>query len=131
MNHCTQIVLYHSAARHAKISNGRQGDMAERIGFISTRFAGSDGVSLESAKWAAVLHGYNHSIFWYAGRLDRPAEASMCVPEAFFAHPENEWIDHRGQLLPDSRPRRTPRMVDTFRRPAAHLRLGLGSRLVA
>lgn len=69
--------------------------MAERIGFISTRFAGSDGVSLESAKWAAVLHGYNHSIFWYAGRLDRPAEASMCVPEAFFAHPENEWISQR------------------------------------
>lgn len=69
--------------------------MAERIGFISTRFAGSDGVSLESAKWAEVLRGYHHDIFWYAGRLDRPSEESMCVPEAFFAHPENEWISRR------------------------------------
>jgi lactate dehydrogenase-like 2-hydroxyacid dehydrogenase len=26
-----------------------------RVGFISTRFAGTDGVSLEAAKWAEVL----------------------------------------------------------------------------
>ena len=29
--------------------------MSKKIGFISTRFAGSDGVSLESSKWAEVL----------------------------------------------------------------------------
>lgn len=69
--------------------------MAQRIGFVSTRFCGSDGVSLESAKWANVLEGYNHSCFWYAGRLDRADETSFCVPEAFFAHPENEWINRR------------------------------------
>jgi hypothetical protein len=28
---------------------------SRRIGFISTRFAGTDGVSLETAKWATVL----------------------------------------------------------------------------
>jgi len=26
-----------------------------RVGFVSTRFSGTDGVSLESAKWAEVL----------------------------------------------------------------------------
>lgn len=61
----------------------------QRIGFVSTRFAGMDGVSLESAKWAAVLQQDDHQIFWYGGRLDRPAENSYCVPEAFFGHPEN------------------------------------------
>ncbi len=67
----------------------------QRIGFVSTRFAGMDGVSLESAKWAEVLRQDEHQVFWYAGRLDRPAGFSYCVPEAFFGHPENIWINER------------------------------------
>ncbi len=67
----------------------------QRIGFVSTRFAGTDGVSLESVKWAEVLAADQHECFWYAGRIDHPAERSMCVPEAFFTHPENMWIDAR------------------------------------
>ena len=67
--------------------------MSERIGFISTRFAGIDGVSLESAKWAQVLWDYKHLSFWYGGLLHRAPEASMTVPESFFGHPENEWIN--------------------------------------
>lgn len=63
------------------------------IGFVSTRFAGTDGVSLESLKWATVLEEDKHRCFWYAGRLDKPEETSMCVPEAFFTHPENIWIN--------------------------------------
>ncbi|BCO09651.1 glycosyl transferase [Desulfolithobacter dissulfuricans] len=69
--------------------------MSERIGFISTRFAGTDGVSLESAKWAEVLWQDKHLSFWYAGVLDRGRDVSMCVPEAYFGHPENEWINRR------------------------------------
>lgn len=65
----------------------------QRIGFISTRFAGTDGVSLESAKWAEALADDRHESFWYSGRSDRPPEISMCVPEANFAHPENVWIN--------------------------------------
>ena len=42
----------------------------QRIGFVSTRFAGTDGVSLEAAKWSAVLEGDGHECFWYAGELD-------------------------------------------------------------
>lgn len=66
-----------------------------RIGFVSTRFAGTDGVSLESAKWAKILQDDTHACFWYAGRLDRPADISLCVPEANFSHPENVWINER------------------------------------
>jgi len=66
-----------------------------RIGFVSTRFAGTDGVSLESLKWADVLKEMGHEVFWFSGRSDRSDETSMCVPEAFFGHPENEWIAER------------------------------------
>ncbi len=69
--------------------------MSERIGFISTRFAGLDGVSLESAKWAEFLWDFGHESFWYAGRLDRSPEISHCIPEAYFNHPEVEWINQR------------------------------------
>lgn len=40
------------------------------IGFISTRLAGTDGVSLETAKLAAVLRQMGHEIFYCAGELD-------------------------------------------------------------
>jgi glycosyltransferase involved in cell wall biosynthesis len=66
------------------------------IGFISTRFAGQDGVSLESAKWAEVLwEDWGHVNYWYSGRNDRHPDFSFCVPEAHFGFPENEWINQR------------------------------------
>jgi mannosylglucosylglycerate synthase len=68
---------------------------AKNIGFISTRFAGTDGVTLESAKWAQVLWDDKNVSYWYAGRLDRHRDISMCVPEAFFGHSENQWINER------------------------------------
>ena len=69
--------------------------MPERIGFVSTRFAGTDGVSLESAKWAEVLWDHRHTSFWYGGLLDRSPEVSLCIPESFFGHSENAWINER------------------------------------
>lgn len=60
----------------------------KRIGFISTRFRGTDGVTLEARKWAQILQGMDHSCFWMAGELDAPAEVSHAVPLAFFGHPE-------------------------------------------
>jgi glycosyltransferase involved in cell wall biosynthesis len=59
-----------------------------RIGFISTRFEGTDGVSLETAKWALVFEEMGHTCFYFAGKCDRPDEVSYVVPEAFFHHPE-------------------------------------------
>ena len=59
------------------------------IGFVSTRFAGTDGVSLEATKWADVLAGFGHQAYWFAGIVDKPPQISMVVPEAFFNTPEN------------------------------------------
>jgi glycosyltransferase involved in cell wall biosynthesis len=63
------------------------------IGFVGTRFAGTDGVSLESAKWAEVLWDHRHVSYWYAGKLDRSPDISMHVPHAYFGHPDIEWIN--------------------------------------
>ena len=57
-------------------------------GFVSTRLAGTDGVSLETAKWADVFRGAGFSCFYFAGELDRPGERSYLLPEAHFKHPE-------------------------------------------
>jgi glycosyltransferase involved in cell wall biosynthesis len=58
------------------------------VGFVSTRFAGTDGVSLETAKWADVFEGVGFSCFYFAGELDRPPETSFLVEEAHFQHPQ-------------------------------------------
>jgi len=60
------------------------------IGFISTRFAGNEGVSLETEKWAEVLDEIGHHCFYFAGECDRNPEMSMIVPEAHYLHPEIE-----------------------------------------
>ena len=58
------------------------------IGFISTRLSGTDGVSLEAAKWCEVLEEDGFNCFFVAGELDRPADKSVLVPEMNFNHPE-------------------------------------------
>ena len=77
----------------------------QHIGFVSTRFSGTDGVSLESSKWAQILWDYHHVSYWYAGKLDRDPAISMEVPEASFRHPEvlaiNEQVFGRRTRSPD------------------------------
>jgi glycosyltransferase involved in cell wall biosynthesis len=68
---------------------------AQNIGFVGTRFAGTDGVSLESAKWAQILWDHRHVSHWFAGELDRDPGFSMHVPHAYFGHPDIEWINRR------------------------------------
>ena len=58
------------------------------VGFISTRFAGTDGVSLETAKWADVFERVGFTSYYFAGELDRPPECSFLVEEAHFQHPD-------------------------------------------
>jgi glycosyltransferase involved in cell wall biosynthesis len=67
--------------------------MGKNIGFISTRFAGTDGVTLEASKWAQVFRQMGHQCFWFAGELDKSPERSMLIPEAFFQHEKNRWIN--------------------------------------
>ncbi len=64
--------------------NNRQ----SRIGFVSTRLAGTDGVSLETVKWSNILTGLGHECFYFAGESDWPEERTYLVPEAHFEHPE-------------------------------------------
>lgn len=59
-----------------------------RLGFISTRIAGTDGVSLETEKWAEVFEREGFECFYFAGELDRPPEVSMLYEKAHFKHPE-------------------------------------------
>src|SRR5262249_744725 len=65
------------------------------IGFISTRLAGTDGVTLETIKWAKACQSLGHSVFYCAGQLDPELKPSMLVPEAHFTHPEIVAIQQR------------------------------------
>jgi len=60
----------------------------KRIGFVSTRFHGTDGVTLEARKWALILESMGHECFWMAGLLDTPSAVSHETPLAFFNHPQ-------------------------------------------
>lgn len=65
-----------------------------RIGFVSTRLAGTDGVSLEVVKWVEVLGELGHQCFFLAGELDWPLERSYLAHEAHFNHSEVVAINH-------------------------------------
>lgn len=58
-----------------------------RIGFVATRLAGTDGVSLETMKWVSLLQTLKHECFCFAGESDWLAERTLLVPEAHFNHP--------------------------------------------
>ncbi|WP_119069862.1 glycosyltransferase family 4 protein [Aggregatilinea lenta] len=59
-----------------------------RIGFVATRIAGVDGVSLEILKIAAILRDLGHGSFYLAGELGAFAQPGMEVPAFHFKHPE-------------------------------------------
>ena len=69
--------------------------MTKNVGFVSTRFAGTDGVTLEAGKWAEVFEENGTRCFWFAGDLDREPESSLLVAEAHFQNPQNKWINER------------------------------------
>lgn len=58
------------------------------FGFVSTRLAGTDGVSLEAKKWAELLRRKGCDVYFMAGKLDTPARQSHLAETAFFDHPE-------------------------------------------
>jgi len=57
-----------------------------RIGFISTRLNGTDGVSLEVEKWARVLRRMGHDLFYCAGELGGYASGGTLIPQLHFDH---------------------------------------------
>jgi len=69
-----------------KVMEGPSQLSSHRIGFVGTRFTGTDGVSLETRKWAEVLKRLGQEVYYFAGVSDQPQEISFVVPEAHFLH---------------------------------------------
>lgn len=67
---------------------------SHRIGFVSTRFNSTDGVSLETRKWAQVLENLGQSVYYFAGQSDQPKEISFIVSEAHFLHKDVQEISN-------------------------------------
>lgn len=67
----------------------------KRVGFISTRIAGTDGVSLELEKWADAFDSMGLDCYYIAGELDRPSEKCFLIEEASFNHPKVKEITSR------------------------------------
>lgn len=64
-----------------------------KLGMISTRFGGFDGVSLESAKVAEALRADGHEFAWFAGELGDEFRPGSVVPAAHFATEENRRLE--------------------------------------
>lgn len=66
----------------------------QKVGIISTRLAGTDGVSLETAKWVKALESLGYECCYFAGESEWPAERTYLLPEAHFNHPEIDSLNH-------------------------------------
>ncbi len=89
-----------------------------RVGLISTRFAGLDGVSLEAAKLVPVIREAGHDIAWFAGELGDEFQPGLEVPAAHFGGEDNAALQGRafGSDIPD------PALATEIRARAATLK---------
>ncbi len=92
------------------------------IGFISTRLAGTDGVSLETAKLADVVRQFKHKAYFCAGELDSHLQG-LADPMLHFADSVAQSLHDRAfferetavTLLPDIQ-----RRAEMLKRPLRH-----------
>jgi len=84
------------------------------FGFVSTRLSGTDGVSLETAKWVDVLRQHGCSSSFMAGLLDTDPARSHLAPKAFFKHPEIEAIQ-RALFVEKTRTRAVTRRINQLK----------------
>lgn len=99
-----------------------------RIGFVSTRLKGTDGVSLEVEKWAKVLRHLGHEVFFCAGELGGYASEGALIPLLHFQHPQILALNERafgGGAAPDAR------LFEDIRRLAAEIKPPLRQFLLA
>ena len=104
---------------------GRRAGAVPRSGArgVATRFAGTDGVSLEAEKWAQELRAMGHDVYYFAGVLERPPDKSMAVPEAYFGHADVAAISEVVfEPAGSGRPASTSRAIDEL---TAHLKAAL------
>ena len=69
--------------------------MQKNVGFVSFRIAGTDGVSLEIAKWADVFERNGWTCYYFAEELDTPAERSFVSKYAHFKNPVIDEINKK------------------------------------
>lgn len=89
-----------------------------RVAFVSTRIAGTDGVSLEIEKWARVLERNGVECYYIAGELDRPDERCVLIKEAHFSYPEVLEVSRRAFDAEI----RTPELTDDIMKLARSIR---------
>lgn len=87
---------------------------AKRIGFISFRFAGTDGVTLETFKWVEVLKRMGHHCFFMGGELETPEEDSYFLDILHFQHPEIRSLYNRC-FVGGNRPEELTREIHEYR----------------
>jgi len=95
------------------VASSKHSQSNRRAGFISTRLAGTDGVSLETEKWAAIFQQEGFECFFFAGELDWPPERSYLVETADFRHPAIRNL-HRKCFGPMKRHRSVTDEIHTF-----------------
>jgi glycosyltransferase involved in cell wall biosynthesis len=83
------------------------------IGFVSGRLAGTDGVSLETAKWVHVLEQMGHTVAYCAGELEEGGPQGMLVPEMYFHTEEADWIVEHAYGTTEAHPDLYP-TIDRF-----------------
>lgn len=91
---------------------------ARRVAFVSTRIAGTDGVSLEIAKWAHVIEEMGVECYYFTAESDRPDDRTVLIEEAYFNHPEILDINRRAF----ESERRTSELTDDIMRLATVIR---------
>ena len=69
-------------------------NIGQRVGIISTRLAGTDGVSLETAKWVKVLSSMGYECYYFAGESEWPEDRTYLLPEAHFNQPDINGLNH-------------------------------------
>jgi len=65
----------------------------QKVGIISTRLAGTDGVSLETAKWVKVLNSLGYESSYFAGESEWPEDRTYLLPEAHFIHEDIDGLN--------------------------------------
>ena len=99
-----------------------------RIGFLSTRLAGTDGVSLEVEKWAGVLRHLGHEVFFCAGELDGYASEGALIPKLHFQHEQILSINREAFESPDFTPaavmKRIRSVADELKTQLQHFIIG-------
>jgi glycosyltransferase involved in cell wall biosynthesis len=91
-----------------------------RIGVISTRLNGTDGVSLEVEKWVRVLQRMGHELFYCAGELGGYAAGGTLIPQLHFKHQSIVALTERA--FGNGQPGKDVKLIDEIYQTADEIR---------